>query len=497
MGSTGSGNAQGSGHFSIYDYNNGADRLLIHKTTGNIGIGTVIPAEKLSVETSATNDGISLTQTGTSASALHLYNTGSGGNHFALFSTGSGNSQGAGNFSIFQYGAGDRFFIDGATGNIGIGTASLPGYTKFYAPYSVVPVSGNNNYGGLFELNIESTDADDWSYAVAGKVTANSGVYENAVGVYGNVNITNNVYSRAVVGIASGAASSSGGVFSGTGGSGGFGVGVEAYGSDIGIDASASGAGTYAGYFSGNVFRTGTDNFLSDQKFKNDIKPLVNVIEKIKSLKPSTYTFKTDDEFKGMNLPKGTQIGLIAQELEKVFPELVTEMAARSKRDKNDKTISTPSFKSVQYISLIPILISGIQEQQKQLENQTKTNDSLKTMLKLQQQQINELVNNTSGITGINQMNNQMNGFSMEQNIPNPFSRETVVNYTLPQQTGSAYMAVYDLSGKQIASFPLNQKGASAITISSEKLAAGVYIYSIIADGKLMDSKRMIVEDKQ
>ena len=94
-------------------------------------------------------------------------------------------------------------------------------------------------------------------------------------------------------------------------------------------------------------------------------------------------------------------------------------------------------------------------------------------------------------------MNNQMNGFSMEQNIPNPFSRETVVNYTLPQQTGSAYMAVYDLSGKQIASFPLNQKGSSAITISSEKLAAGVYIYSIIDDGKLMDSKRMIVEDKQ
>jgi len=84
----------------------------------------------------------------------------------------------------------------------------------------------------------------------------------------------------------------------------------------------------------------------------------------------------------------------------------------------------------------------------------------------------------------------------MDQNIPNPFSGETVVKYTLTPQTKTATLNVYDLSGKQITFFPLTQKGSSSITITSENLAAGIYIYSIVADGKIMDSKRMVVAEK-
>lgn len=70
------------------------------------------------------------------------------------------------------------------------------------------------------------------------------------------------------------------------------------------------------------------------------------------------------------------------------------------------------------------------------------------------------------------------------------------MNYNLPAGVSSAYMAVYDLSGKQVASFPIAQKGVSAMTITSGKLSAGIYLYSIIADGKVMDTRRMIVADK-
>jgi myo-inositol-hexaphosphate 3-phosphohydrolase len=66
----------------------------------------------------------------------------------------------------------------------------------------------------------------------------------------------------------------------------------------------------------------------------------------------------------------------------------------------------------------------------------------------------------------------------------------------LPAQVSTASLMVYDLSGKQISSFPITEKGSSSITITSEKLAAGIYIYSVIADGKLLDSKRMIVAQK-
>ncbi|MEO6306049.1 MAG: hypothetical protein ABIP51_23075 [Bacteroidia bacterium] len=40
------------------------------------------------------------------------------------------------------------------------------------------------------------------------------------------------------------------------------------------------------------------------------------------------------------------------------------------------------------------------------------------------------------------------------------------------------------------------EKNSSSITITSEKLAAGIYIYSVIADGKIMDSKIMVVTQK-
>ena len=89
-----------------------------------------------------------------------------------------------------------------------------------------------------------------------------------------------------------------------------------------------------------------------------------------------------------------------------------------------------------------------------------------------------------------------MEGFALEQNIPNPFSSETVIKYTLPQQANTANLIVYDLTGKQVAFFPVTEKGASSITITSEKLAAGIYIYSIVADGKIVDSKRMVVVEK-
>ena len=86
-----------------------------------------------------------------------------------------------------------------------------------------------------------------------------------------------------------------------------------------------------------------------------------------------------------MNFPKSRQFGLFAQELETVFPELVTEtpifLPADSitvKDGKQWKRIPNPdkstgalspdsTFKAVDYISLIPVLIAAIQEQQKEI----------------------------------------------------------------------------------------------------------------------------------
>jgi hypothetical protein len=205
----------------------------------------------------------------------------------------------------------------------------------------------------------------------------------------------------------------------------------------------------------------------SDMRYKKDINSIKNASDIISKLEGKTYFWKTDD-YKEKDFSTTRQYGFIAQELEKVVPEAVIT-------DEN-------GYKSVNYDMIIPVLVQNAKEQQKQINEQNEL--------------INELLSKTNNATGVNQLNNGNEGFALDQNIPNPFSQETVIKYTLTQQTKTAVLNVYDLSGKQITSFPLTDRGASSITISSEKLAAGIYIYSVVADGKIMDSKRMVVAQK-
>ena len=70
-----------------------------------------------------------------------------------------------------------------------------------------------------------------------------------------------------------------------------------------------------------------------------------------------------------LNLPKGTQIGVIAQDVETIIPELV-------QTDVN-------GIKSVDYIKMIPLLIEGIKEQQKVIDSQSKRIDNLEKAVNL------------------------------------------------------------------------------------------------------------------
>ncbi|MEI7670039.1 MAG: hypothetical protein WCJ33_08145, partial [Pseudomonadota bacterium] len=84
-----------------------------------------------------------------------------------------------------------------------------------------------------------------------------------------------------------------------------------------------------------------------------------------------TYQYKHDGIYANMNLPIGNQYGLVAQDIETVLPELVTKTSFESliKNDGESKpTEATIDYKCVNYIGLIPVLVSAIQEQQKEIE---------------------------------------------------------------------------------------------------------------------------------
>jgi hypothetical protein len=96
---------------------------------------------------------------------------------------------------------------------------------------------------------------------------------------------------------------------------------------------------------------------LSDERFKQNITTLPNALNQLLQLRGTNYFFNTT-AYPERNFSGDKQLGVIAQEVEKVFPDLVTT--------------GKDGYKSVNYIGLIPVMIESIKEQQKQIETLTK-----------------------------------------------------------------------------------------------------------------------------
>ena len=104
----------------------------------------------------------------------------------------------------------------------------------------------------------------------------------------------------------------------------------------------------------------------SDQRWKKDIKTLDNSLSKIAALRGVSYQWR-QDEFPDKNFSKGAQIGVIAQEIEQIFPELVSE--------------DDQGYKSVSYASLVAPLIEAVKALKQQNESQQAAIDDLAARL--------------------------------------------------------------------------------------------------------------------
>jgi hypothetical protein len=134
--------------------------------------------------------------------------------------------------------------------------------------------------------------------------------------------------------------------------------------------------GTYSLWVAGTAGCTGGLWSGSDIRWKKDLTRLENVIPGILSL--SAYKFNwRKDEFPEMNFDRGNQVGLIAQDVEKIFPELV----------RTDEK----GYKAVSYDKLSAILLQGMKEQQAQIDQQKRDNDDLRAELKTLNEEVKQL----------------------------------------------------------------------------------------------------------
>ena len=159
-----------------------------------------------------------------------------------------------------------------------------------------------------------------------------------------------------------------------------------------------------------------------------------------------------------------THYGLDAEVLKEIYPDLVYE--------------SQEGDLCINYTEMIPLLVQSVSELRAQVVS----------LQGAQTYNVRARNGNETGIGG-----NALDVPALEQNDPNPFTQTTVVRYTLPESVKSAFLYIYDLNGTQVDQKTLQSRGKSSVTLEAGSLAPGMYLYALVADGKVIDTKRMII----
>ncbi len=224
----------------------------------------------------------------------------------------------------------------------------------------------------------------------------------------------------------------------------------------------------------GYTYMRGTLLQTSDATLKENINTIQSATEKLNRLRGVSYNFKTKSALSKTSrisstdtIPQGysgkeatdTHLGLLAQEVEKVFPDLVK--------------VSENGYKAVAYIELIPVLIEALKEQNAKIET-------------LESKQTKAAIRVDAGVSSVA-------GAYLFQNIPNPFNQDTQIKYAVSESAGTAFITITDLNGKQLKYLPITAKGENSVTIKANELYAGLFIYTLVVDGAIVASKQMVV----
>jgi hypothetical protein len=315
---------------------NGAEKMRID-TAGNVGIGTATPSSLLNLQSAGYP---TLTMTKAGIGSWQMGNT-------------------TANNLDFWFNASSPALSITNDNLVGIGTTS---------PSNKLQVSSGDSSIALFGPNAT------WnSYLAigAGNVQAGSGKAQ-VISTNGNLHLDAGTGQSIYLGY-----------FTATN------TLINVNGGNVGIGTAGP---SYTLHVNGSVAGTSAYNNLSDIRLKKNIETIPNALEKISDLRGVSFEWRKED-YPNLNLGEKQEVGVIAQEVEKVFPQAVSE----------DKYTG---IKSVAYSMLIGPIINAIKELHKIVEEQRQLwtadhadiekliTDSahLRTKIDAQQQQIDQLV---------------------------------------------------------------------------------------------------------
>jgi len=230
-------------------------------------------------------------------------------------------------------------------------------------------------------------------------------------------------------------------------------------------------------HVNGNIKATGMVSS-SDKRLKNNISEYSRGLKEVLQLNPINFIYNG----KAGISSKENQIGLAAQELQKVVPEMVQEFT-HQELDTLDKVISEEQYLQIVESDIKYLLINAIKEQQVMIDD-----------LSLE---LRELKESLSSINKIPTQNIDLNGENklafVDQNRPNPFKGRTSINYFIPINSRNALIEFYDLSGSVIQKEAITNFGEGELDVNISNIPSGQYIYKLLVDDKIVSTKKMVI----
>jgi hypothetical protein len=349
---------------------------VVIDAVGNVGIGRLAPVARLDILQSSTGDLSRIVRIGAGGSTLwSLGITDAAGTYFRIASEDLINDP--------------PFVIHKISGNVGIGTTTpvekltVEPYHSFstanITPSSIIPF-GTSKIGLSSDRGIYLIDDTDF----IGLALKNEGADRKDAVIYWGDNLGSDNLRFMFAEWGGGTITLRDRMIITSTGNVGIGTTSPAYRLHV--------AGHI--YATGDVYCYGW-SICSDQRWKTNIKPIQNALDNVLKMQGVTYYWKVD-EYPDKHFPEGEQIGFIAQEIEKVYPQVVH----------TDKD----GYKSVDYSKLTPILVEAIKEQQKIIEELQKViqqlqeensqikqaNAQLSAEIKMLNEKVDNLINSLS-----------------------------------------------------------------------------------------------------
>lgn len=369
-----------------------------------------------------------------------------------------------------------------SSGNVSVGTSNTYSFANMYVGDGSIYNNYESNIGVVGTKNV----ADDCSnIGVEGFLRPNSSTsWDKNYGVLG---IIDSPISTATHGRNFGVC----GMINYVNGAGVFGAkNMYHYYYPLGVQ------GQYAGYFYGPVYMTESltvpsVNTTSDRRLKENVVSLEEkddngkqTLQNVLSMNVVEYNLKERQQMRveeaDVELPEemATMVeadkkekealaaqrhfGLIAQELQDIYPTLVQE--------------GQDGYLSINYIELVPILIRSIQTLKLEL-------DEVKGVSA-------ESFSMSRSITPVNTA--AATGNILYQNTPNPFKEQTVIRFSLAENAQNAAICIFDMTGKMLKKLPVSS-GDTSVSINGWELGEGMFLYTLIVNGREIDTKRMLI----